>query len=248
MSGLSPAEARGDPQRARRRGGPAGTQELVTADAQLVDAVRAGDAAAAARALDDAPVLAEARAAGVPLVVLALYHGHRAVAEVIAARRSSLDVHELSALGLLAELRALLAQHPEEAGRAAADGHTPLGLAALFGHVEATRALLSAGADPRAATRNEQRLAPLHAAAARGAVAVARLLLDAGAEPDARQGRGRTALHAAAAAGQRAVAELLVERGADPTLLDGEGRTAADLARARGDAGLAEWLVGVGGG
>jgi len=215
---------------------------------RMVDAVKAGEAAAVARALDAEPALAEARRGGVSLLLLALYNGHPAVAEVVAARRRRLDVHELAALGRDAELRNLLGRVPELAQQIAVDGFTALGLAAFFCHEAAVRALLDAGADPRLASRNAMRVAPLHSAVARRCLPVARLLLDRGADVNARQAGGFTPLHGAAANGDRALSELLVDRGADPSLRDAGGHTASDLAAARGHPGLADWLAGIAGG
>jgi uncharacterized protein len=220
----------------------------VTATDRLVDAVKAGEAGAVARTLDDEPGLAGARHNGVSLLLVALYYGHAGVAELVAARRRDLDVHELAALGRAAELRERLQRVPELAQQVAVDGYTPLGLASFFCHEAAALALLDAGADPRQASRNEMRVAPLHSAVARRCLTVARLLLDRGADVNARQAGGFTPLHGAAANGDRDMAELLVDRGADPCLRNEEGRTPYDLARARGHVGLADWLAGIAGG
>ena len=215
---------------------------------RLVEAVKAGEVGLVARTLDAEPALVDARHDGVSLLLLALYYGHPGVAEVFASRRRRFDVHELAALGRAAELRDLLARMPEVAPQVAADGFTPLGLAAFFCHEGAALALLDAGADPRLPSRNEMRVAPLHSAVARRCLAVARLLLDRGADVNARQAGGFTPLHGAAANGDRALAELLIERGADPLMRNDEGRTARDLATARGHHGLGDWLGGIAGG
>ncbi len=220
----------------------------MTSSDRLVEAVKAGEAGAVARHLDDDAALAEARADGVSLLLVALYYGHPGIAELFAARRRRLDVHELSALGRAAELRQHLARAPDDAQRVAADGFTPLGLAAFFCHVEATLALLDAGADPRMPSRNEMRVAPLHSAVARRCLPVARLLLERGADVNARQAGGFTPLHGAAANGDRAMTELLVDRGADPTARNEDGRSAQELAAMRGHDGIADWLAGLQGG
>ena len=220
----------------------------MTISERLVAAAKAGETAAVAQLLDEDVALAEARADGVPVLLLALYYGHPGVAELFAARRRKLDVHELAGLGRGAELRELLRREPGEAQRVAMDGFTPLGLAAFFCHEEATRVLLDAGADPRQPSRNEMHVAPLHSAVARRCLPVARLLLDRGADVNARQQGGFTPLHGAAANGDRAMAELLVDRAADPSLRNDEGRTARDLAATREHHGLADWLAGLMGG
>jgi ankyrin repeat protein len=215
---------------------------------RLVEAVKAGEAAAVARYLDAEPALADAREHGVSLLLMALYYGHPGVAELFAARRRRLDVHELAALGRAGELREALARVPELAQQIAVDGFTPLGLAAFFCHEHAAVALLDAGADPRMPSRNEMRVAPLHSAVARRCLSAARILLDRGADVNARQTGGFTPLHGAAANGDRAMTELLIDRGADPSLRNDEGRTARDLALERGHAGIADWLGGIAGG
>jgi ankyrin repeat protein len=215
---------------------------------RLVEAVRAGEVAAVARWLDADPAWVDARQDGVSLLLLALYYGHPGVAELFASRRARLDVHELAALGQAAELRELLFREPDAGQEVAADGFTPLGLAAFFCHESAALALLDAGADPRLPSRNEMHVAPLHSAVARRCLAVARLLLDRGADVNARQAGGYTPLHGAAANDDRPMAELLVERGADPLSRNDEGRTPRDLAVARGHHGLADWLGGIAGG
>lgn len=214
---------------------------------RLLEAVRTGDVAVVGELLDEERELVDARADGVSLLLVAMYYGRPAVAELFATRRRA-DVHELAALGRAAELRDLLRRQPDDAHRAAVDGFTPLGLASFFGHEEAARVLLDLGADPRTASRNEMRVAPLHSAVARRSLPVARLLLDRGADVNARQAGGFTPLHGAAANGDRAMSELLVDRGADPSARNDEGRTPSELAATRDHAGLADWLAGLTGG
>lgn len=220
---------------------------MIVSSDRLVEAVKMGDVGAVARLLDEDGALADARSDGVSLLLVAMYYGRPAVAELFATRRRA-DVHELAALGRAPELHDLLRRQPDDAQRAAVDGFTPLGLASFFGHEEAARVLLDFGADPRMPSRNEMRVAPLHSAVARRSLPVARLLLDRGADVNARQAGSFTPLHGAAANGDRAMAELLVEHGADPSARNEEGRTPSDLAATRGHAGLADWLAGLMGG
>jgi hypothetical protein len=98
---------------------------------------------------------------------------------------------------------------------------TPLHIAARFGREDLAAILLSAGADPNARDKHDDR--PLHLAAEQGHPAVVRLLLRRGADLDASGRMDRTALHAAAEGlplnpetnGRLQVAALLIERGAN---------------------------------
>jgi len=176
-------------------------------------------------------------------LMLALYHGQRALAEAIAARRTGFDVHEAAALGRLGDLEAALRAEPSLANAPASDGFAPLHLACYFGQEAAAERLLAAGADADLAVATPSRLRPLHGAASRGSVALCRRLLDAGADPDARQHGGFTALHSAALHGNEALVQLLLERGARTDLAADDGRRAADFARDGGHVALAQRLA-----
>ena len=101
-------------------------------------------------------------------------------------------------------------------------GHTPLHEAAEFGTPAAVRALLNAGADPRAKVRklgpsfdSRGDRTPLHLAASNPNPDVAALLLAAGAHVDAPERRGYTPLHTAARNPNPELAKLLLEAGAN---------------------------------
>lgn len=163
-----------------------------------------------------------------------LYRGDQAGAEAAAATRAALDVFEAAALGRVERITALAAQDGDCVRAFAADGFTPLQLAAFFGRTEAARTLVALGADVGAMSRNPMQLQALHSAAARGAHALMALLLDAGADADARQTGGYTALQSRAGHGDLAGVQLLLARGADPRAATDDGRTALDLAREKG--------------
>lgn len=116
----------------------------------------------------------------------------------------------------------------------AADGFTPLGLAAYFGQQELVAWMIEQGADVNKPARNAMQVAPLHSAVARQNVELCRLLLEHGADVNARQARGVTPLHSAAHSGNAALIELLLAHGADPSLAMDNGRRPADLAREAG--------------
>jgi ankyrin repeat protein len=121
-------------------------------------------------------------------------------------------VFEAAAFGLEERLAGLLERDPGLVDASAADDFTPLHLASFFGHAEAVRMLLAAGADGDAEATNSflTRVRPLHSAAAGRHLECCRALIAAGVDVDARQGGGFTALHAARENGDEAlVAELL---------------------------------------
>ncbi len=160
-----------------------------------------------------------------------------------AAQSVPLDVFEAAAIGDIASLQSVFAAAPASASEFSADGWTALHLAAGFGTPGAVAALLSAGADVNAFSRNPQKNQPLHAAVALGKNPdTIKLLLANGAQPNAPQAGGFTPLFSAAAANCRDLAEVLIAHGADPAHKSDAGKTAADFARERGHIQIADWL------
>lgn len=154
----------------------------------------------------------------------ALYRGETAEAETLLPDEP--NVFEAAAFGREERLEELLAGDPGLARAFSGDGFTALHLAAFFGHPEAVRLLLDAGADPNAVGTSDQigPVQPLHSAAATGRSDCARLLLERGAGVNARQGGGFTALHAAAASSDAELARLLLAAGANATAKTDDGR------------------------
>jgi uncharacterized protein len=125
----------------------------------------------------------------------ALHSGQREEVDNLLARDPKLDIFEAAALGRAGRLRELVAEDPSRANAYGDDGFQPLTLACFYGHVEAARVLLDAGADPNTLGRNPYiQTNALHAAVAsenKGPevrYALAELLLDRGADPSIRQG------------------------------------------------------------
>jgi ankyrin repeat protein len=175
----------------------------------------------------------------------ALYNGRREHADRLAADAAALDVFEASSLGLIDVLERLLAADPGLATAWSDDGFTALHFAAFFGGgADVARALLRAGADPDARSRNEMSVAPLNSAAAGGHDDVVEALLAAGADPNVRQRHGWVPLHAAAENGDEAMVERLLAAGARTSESTDDGRTPLDLARAAGHDGIARRLGG----
>jgi ankyrin repeat protein len=208
--------------------------------AELIDAIKGGEADRVGELLMADPGLATATdEAGVPAVLVALYHRQGAIAERLASAKGELDLLEAAALGRPARAEAILEAEPSRAGERSADGFTALHLACFMGQPECARILVEAGADVNAVADNPPRVRPLHSAVASRQSAIAEMLLDHGAEVDARQQAGYTSLHAAALHGDEPLVRLLLDRGADPRLTADDGTDAAGFARKGGFEDLA---------
>ena len=210
---------------------------------ELIDAAKAGDTARARQLLAASPATASTRndAGETPLMV-ALYRGHRELADEIAdaiAAREPLDVFSAAALGRTAALDAALVS-PGVVNSYAYDGWTPLHLAAFFGQREAAERLLAAGAALDAKSANSLRNTPLHAAVAGGRRDLALLLIERGADVRAVDSGSHTALHIAAENGDVPVVKALLARGADPHAVDLEDKTPLSRAAARNHAAIVD--------
>lgn len=211
----------------------------------LITAIKAGDADEVRQLLDERPELAATRDEnGLPVILLALFHQQREVADVLLAAEPELGILEAAATGRADRVRELLAQDPQARHERTPEGFTTLGLAAFLGGPEVVAILLEAGADPDDDADNPNRVRPVHAAAAARDRESLRLLLDAGADPNARQQAGFTPLHAAAHADEPELARLLLEHGADPTLKTDDGRDAARIAADDGSGRVSALLAG----
>jgi ankyrin repeat protein len=176
-------------------------------------------------------------------ILTALYHQRPDEANRLADEAKALTIWEAAALGRDDRIRRTLDGNASLANAYGADGNTPLGLAAFFGHPTTVRLLLDRGADASAVARNYMKVQPLHAAVAgRNSEAVA-LLLEAGADANARQQVGYTPLMAAAGAGREDLVDLLLRHGADPSVASEDGKTAAALAREHEHEALAARLT-----
>lgn len=211
----------------------------------LTAAITAGDVETVRALVTERPELASARDEnGLPVILLALFHQQRDVADVLLAAGPELGILEAAATGRAGRVRELLASDPEARHARTPEGFTTLGLAAFLGGPEVVELLLQAGADPDDDADNPARVRPVHAAAAARDAASLRLLLEAGADPNARQQAGFTPLHAAAHGDEPELAQLLLDHGADPALTTDDGRDAAGIAADDGSERVAALLAG----
>ena len=204
--------------------------------ADLLGAIRRGDAKTVGDLLAAAPDLANARdERGNSPLLIATYSGKHDIVRLLLERGARASFFEACTLGLLADVRRHLRDSPGIVGRWSHDGWPPLHLAAFFGHPETTEALLDAGADVRAVSLNSEANLAINAAAA-GPRADRRpeivgLLIKRGSPVDGRGSpAGHTPLHEAAFNGDLALVRLLLDEGADRSLRTPEGDTPLDIA------------------
>jgi len=203
--------------------------------------LQAGDTEGLRRLVDDTPGAAEAKdAAGVSLLMHALYRGRRDLAETIAGKKNELDIFEASSLGRLERLQgfsdaAVIKSYSK-------DGFTALHFACYFGQPEAARLLIEKGARVDAVANNATHVMPLHSAASSRNLAAAGLLVEHGAPVNARQQGGWVPIHAAAQNGDQEMVDLLLAHGADVDITNNDGKTPAMVAKDKGHAKIASLL------
>ena len=213
--------------------------------AHLVAAITGGDVVAVRELLREDPTLASARDAdGLPVLLLALFHQQRAVADALLEADPELGILEAAAAGRADRVRELLAADPRAIAQRTPEGFTTLGLAAFLGGAGAVRVLLEHGADADDDADNPFGVRPVHAAGAAHDHETMRLLLEAGADPNQRQRGGFVPLHEAAHTDDVEMARLLLDHGADPALTADDGRDARRVAADDGSAGVAKLLAG----
>jgi len=208
----------------------------------LFDAIAAGDEPRVRRFIDADVALARANDGSVSAIVFARYMGHSAIVDLLIERGPALSIFEAATADRPEYIRNLAAEDATAVAGYDQDGFTALHLAAFYGASAAAEALLDAGADVAAVTRNFLANMPLHAAAAGGHRDVMKLLLARGADPDTAQHGGFRPLHSSAFRNDRPMAELLLSHGADPGAPNDDEQTAAEVARANGNLLLAAWL------
>ena len=99
-------------------------------------------------------------------ILQAVYQNDKEALERLLAEEPELDVFEAAALGDTERLMQLVGEDAGATARKSPDGFTPLHLAAFFGHLDAVKILLAAGADVSIPADNDMKVLPLHSAAA----------------------------------------------------------------------------------
>lgn len=176
----------------------------------LIEAAKNGDEEAVRAIVSKTPgVLLQRRPSGESALMAALYRGHHALADALVELGAEVDEFVAAATGRMPELARAL-HRPGAVSAYSFDGWTPLHLASFFGQRHAVRALLDAGANVNAVSRNSLENTPLHAAVAGRHTDVALLLLQHGADPTFRDAGDYTA---AAIAAENRLAAVIDEIG-----------------------------------
>ena len=162
----------------------------------LIELVKAGELGKVRALLSANFLLASQRLAnGESPLMAALYRGHHDIVDAVIDAGAEIDVFAAAATGRMEDLRRSATD--ATVNSYAYDGWTPLHLASFFGHADAARFVLDAGADVDAVSRNNLTNTPLHAATAGKHEDVALLLLENGAKSDAVDAGGYTPLQIA---------------------------------------------------
>lgn len=219
-------------------------QKEVKMSQEFFQAITQGQVAQVKELLQANPQLATAKTEkGLSAVLLATYYRKTEVAAALLATGIKLTIFEAAATGQTERVRALLSQDAALVNAYANDGFFPLGLAVFFGHQATVEALLAAGADVNAVTREAMKISPLHSAVAAGQLTIGKLLLARGANVNARNGEGGfTPLHEAAASGNVEFAKLLLAHKADLNAKTNDGKTPLTFALTRSQTEMVAFL------
>jgi ankyrin repeat protein len=159
----------------------------------------------------------------------AAYHGRREIVDLLLEKGAAVDLPDerggttpllAAIIGGEPEIAVLLIEKKADVNRKIkmgnVEGVSPLMLAAATGHLDLTRAIIDAGADLEARTRDGE--SALVLAAANGWAEGAALLLEKGADVNARMNNGWTALMRAAGRRRSDIVGMLLENKAEADL------------------------------
>jgi ankyrin repeat protein len=210
---------------------------------EFFDAIRTDDVFGLTSMMGESPELLNTPDVnGVSPLMYALYMNKKDVVNLLLQSGAKLDTAASAALGKAEKLQKLITEDPKRATALGADGWTPLHLACFFGHKEAVRILLDAGAPVLVRSTNPMNNHPIHAAAAGRSRDIVAMLIEKGADVSATQHGGWTPLHAAAQNGDVEMAKLLVLNGADVKARADNNQSALDLALGKGSQEMADLL------
>lgn len=210
---------------------------------EFIDAATQGNVDKVKEMLRIDPLLAQSRDQnGLSVILKAAYYGKQDVVEALLASGVQLNLFEAAATGQTDRIRTLLEDDPAYVTSYSPDGFTALSLATFFGHAETVNALLAAGAEVNAASRESMKLTPLASAMAAGHNDIARVLIDHGANVNAKGESDVTPLHTAAARGNIDAATLLLENGADINATTKDGKKPISYAQERNHPEMVEFL------
>ena len=210
---------------------------------EFIDAATQGDVAKVKEMLQGDPSLAQSRdEKGLSVVLKATYYGKRDVVEALLASGVELNIFEAAATGQTDRVRALIEREPALVDSYSPDGFAPLSLAAFFGHPDTVDALLAAGAEVSAPSRETMKLTPLASALATGHNQIARTLIEHGANVNAKGDTDVTPLHTAAARGNIEAATFLLEHGADINATTTDGKKPISYAEERNHPEMVDFL------
>ena len=210
---------------------------------EFIDAATQGNVAKVKEMLQGDPSLAQSRdEKGLSVVLKATYYGKRDVVEALLASGVELNIFEAAATGQTDRVRALIEHDPALVDSYSPDGFAPLSLAAFFGHPDTVDALLAAGAEVSAPSRETMKLTPLASALATGHNQIARTLIEHGANVNAKGDTDVTPLHTAAARGNIEAATFLLEHGADINATTTDGKKPISYAEERNHPEMVDFL------
>ena len=211
---------------------------------ELIAAVVKDDTVRARAILDHDPHLLRMRTPNGTLVLTAVYHGANKALGLLLERtpEDALSLHEAAATGNARRLKTILGQSRTRVNAGSAEGFTPLGLAAFFGHLDAAKVLLEHGADVNFKESSRFANTALDAAVAGDHPDLVKALLAARGDPNVRSEANYTPLHKAAAHGNLAIVQMLLDAGADPKATRDDGSTPIADARKEGHEAVVKLL------
>ncbi|OLD13041.1 MAG: hypothetical protein AUI50_01565 [Crenarchaeota archaeon 13_1_40CM_2_52_14] len=209
----------------------------------FLEAIQKGNLSKVTQLLETNPDLANSKTKdGTSVILLALYHGQRNIAEAITSKKTELDIFEASTLGKLDHTKSLIDRTPSLASAYSPDGFAIVALTAYLGQKETTEYLIGKGADVNAVARNPTGFTALTGAVANNHTEIAKLLVKRGAQVNYRYEGGFSPLMAASEHGNVELVNFLLANGADPNAKTGDGNSPMSFAKKGNHVGIMEAL------